>query len=58
MIGTWFEQLAERGRDADMSYADAPPAAPFDLGAYTYAKRCGACQPLAATTPVVPACSA
>src|SRR6266850_4554228 len=43
MIGTWLNSWQNAAATPIKSYADAPPAAPFDLGAYTWAKRCGAC---------------
>jgi mono/diheme cytochrome c family protein len=41
MIGTWMGGW--RNAAPTVSYANAPPMAAFDLGAFTYAKRCGAC---------------
>jgi protein SCO1/2 len=43
MIGTWLNGWQNAATTPIKSYADAPPVAPFDLGAYTWAKRCGAC---------------
>jgi len=43
VIGTWMNNWQNAAATPIRSYADAPLAAPFDLGAYTYAKRCGAC---------------
>jgi len=43
MIGTWLNNWQNAAATPIKSYADAPAPAPFDLGAYTYAKRCGAC---------------
>jgi len=42
MIGTWMGG-ARTAATPTVSYADAPPMAAFDLGAFTYARRCGAC---------------
>jgi protein SCO1/2 len=43
MIGTWMNNWRNPAATPAVSYADAPPMAAFDLGAFTYAKRCGAC---------------
>ena len=42
MIGTWMGG-SRNAATPTVSYADAPPMAAFDLGAFTYARRCGAC---------------
>src|SRR5712691_1268791 len=42
MIGTWMGGWRNPAMPT-VSYADAPPMAAFDLGAFTYARRCGAC---------------
>jgi len=43
MIGTWMGGSRNVAATPAVSYADAPPMAAFDLGAFTYARRCGAC---------------
>jgi len=43
MIGTWMGGSRNVAATPTVSYADAPPMAAFDLGAFTYARRCGAC---------------
>jgi len=43
MIGTWLNSWQNAAAAPIRSYAEAPSPAPFDLGAYTWAKRCGAC---------------
>jgi len=43
MIGTWLDSWQNAAAAPIRSYAEAPSPAPFDLGAYTWAKRCGAC---------------
>jgi protein SCO1/2 len=54
MIGTWLNSWQNAAATPIKSYADAPPAAPFDLGAYTYAKRCGACHTIGRDDASVP----
>ena len=43
MIGTWMNNWRNPAATPAISYADAPPMAAFDLGAFTYMKRCAAC---------------
>ena len=43
MIGTWLSSWQYAPATPVSSYADAPRPAPFDFGAYTYARRCVAC---------------
>ncbi|HKC55277.1 MAG TPA: SCO family protein, partial [Vicinamibacterales bacterium] len=54
MIGTWLNSWQNAAATPIKSYADAPPAAPFDLGAYTYAKRCGACHTIGRGESIAP----
>jgi protein SCO1/2 len=43
MIGAWLSSWQYAPATPISSYADAPKPAAFDFGAYTYARRCGAC---------------
>ena len=53
-IGTWLNSWRGAAPMRAVSYADAPPAAPFDLGAYTWAKRCGACHTIGRGDAIAP----
>jgi protein SCO1 len=54
MIGTWLSGWQNVAAAPIKSYADAPQPAAFDLGAYTYAKRCGACHTIGGGDAIAP----
>ena len=43
MIGTWMGGWQNAAATPTMPYADAPRPPAFDLGAFTWTRRCGAC---------------
>ena len=49
IIGTWIGRWQNAATPPLKSYADAPRAAPLDLGAFTWTRRCGACHTIGGT---------